>query len=229
MGGTVVFKELSEPIFLSTLNDKSLIVVSAIGRYPFLLSTDGLLNNLNEQITLKEKDRIMALDETYSAIKISSLLLSLNKKSVSLGIEEAAIVSNSNFTKAKFVRFDYSYILKYISNYDCVVVPGFIARDEFYHSTTLGRENSDLSAILYAKYLGVKNVDFIKDIDGVKDEKDNVLLENKFINEISYEKALEKALLNKMPISYDAIVLAKEFDIKISIKNRENSLLCIIK
>lgn len=55
MGGTVVFKELSEPIFLSTLNDKSLIVVSAIGRYPFLLSTDGLLNNLNEQITLKEK------------------------------------------------------------------------------------------------------------------------------------------------------------------------------
>ena len=45
MGGTVVFKELSEPIFLSTLNDKSLIVVSAIGRYPFLLSTDGLLNN----------------------------------------------------------------------------------------------------------------------------------------------------------------------------------------
>ena len=214
MGGTVVFKELSEPIFLSTLNDKSLIVVSAIGRYPFLLSTDGLLNNLGE---------------TYSAIKISSLLLSLNKKSVSLGIEEAAIVSNSNFTKAKFVRFDYSYILKYISNYDCVVVPGFIARDEFYHSTTLGRENSDLSAILYAKYLGVKNVDFIKDIDGVKDEKDNVLLENKFINEISYEKALEKALLNKMPISYDAIVLAKEFDIKISIKNRENSLLCIIK
>ena len=80
-----------------------------------------------------------------------------------------------------------------------------------------------------AKYLGVKNVDFIKDIDGVKDEKDNVLLENKFINEISYEKALEKALLNKMPISYDAIVLAKEFDIKIIIKNRENSLLCIIK
>ena len=48
MGGTVVYKELSEPIFLSTLNDKSLIVVSAIGRYPFLLSTDGLLNNLNE-------------------------------------------------------------------------------------------------------------------------------------------------------------------------------------
>ena len=43
------------------------------------------------------------------------------------------------------------------------------------------------------------------------------------------EKALEKALLNKMPISYDAIVLAKEFNIKISIKNRENSLLCIIK
>ena len=86
-----------------------------------------------------------------------------------------------------------------------------------------------MSAILYAKYLGVKNVDFIKDIDGVKDEKDNVLLENKFINEISYEKALEKALLNKMPISYDAIALAKEFDIKISIKNRENSLLCIIK
>ncbi len=63
----------------------------------------------------------------------------------------------------------------------------------------------------------------------MKDEKDNVLLENKFINEISYEKALEKALLNKMPISYDAIVLAKEFDIKISIKIEKNSLLCIIK
>ena len=40
MGGTVVYKELSEPIFLSTLNDKSLIVVSAIGRYPFLLSSE---------------------------------------------------------------------------------------------------------------------------------------------------------------------------------------------
>lgn len=229
MGGTVVLKELSNPIFLSSLNDKSIIVVSAIGRYPFLLSTDGLLNNLDKKITLKEKDRIMSIGETYAAVKISNLLLSLNKKSISLGLEEAAIISDSNYTKAKFVRFDYSYILKCLSNYDYVVAPGFIARDEFYHPTTLGRENSDLSAILYAKYLGVKIVDFIKDIDGVKDECNNALLNDKFINELTYEQGLKKALLNKVPISYDAILLAEENKIVIEIKNRKNDLLCIIK
>ena len=229
MGGTVVLKELTEPIFLSTLKDNSIIVVSAIGRYPYSFSTDGLIRSADEKISLKEKDRLMAIGETYSAIQVSSLLLSKNKKAISLGIEDAPIVTNSNYGKAEFIRFDYSHIKKMFFKYDFIIVPGFIGRDEYYHPTTIGRENSDLSAILYAKYLGIDSVNFIKDIDGVKEITNGQLNENLFVSKITYDLALVRAKDKMIPISYDAIKLASNLNIKINIKDRKDILMCVIE
>lgn len=230
-GGVVLKKELQTPLLFLKLSNiikhhKLILVASALGRYPYIFSTDGLTNSVQGDLTDKEKDRLLAIGETYSVIQVTAKLRELGYSVSSLGIEESLLVSDSTFSRAKIIKSESRFLFSALRESQIVVVPGFIARDEFYHPTTLKREGSDLSAVYYALSVKSKEVIYVKDIDYVARIGIDGY-ENRF-SEISLDDSTALAYFNHFPICYDALDKMRVANLKGIICSRDLSTLCSI-
>lgn len=84
------------------------------------------------------------------------------------------------------------YILPILKKYKVIVIPGFIAKDGKGRILTLGRGGSDISAILVAELLGIKEVIFFKDAGGIMSADPKIF---KKVKRIRYLEASKLALL----------------------------------
>ncbi len=148
-------------------NNKVLVVVSAMGRMGFPYSTDNLLK-LGSNALENEKDRIASCGEIISSVTFSSFLNMNEINAISLSYLESGIFINKSEEPYKIMKIDCKNIINKFTKYDVVIVPGFIAISSSNKEVvTLSRGDSDLTPILYAKTLNVKNVTLYKDVMGV--------------------------------------------------------------
>lgn len=231
-GGTVVYHELQKPHFFPCLanyfvDGPLVLVVSALGRKPYPYSTDGLVSAFGTDLTPAEKDRVLALGETYAVARCADLLRSIGYKTASLGLSESLLVTDSAFGRAHVLDLEPAALKNALSHSDIVVVPGFIARDRLFRPTTMGRESSDLSAVYYALATDCPVVRFVKDISGVFKFEAGKFIAATY-DFLTYEEALQLAEIGRLPLCGEAVKLARDKNIRMEIIDRNNAILCSV-
>lgn len=223
-GGTSVSDEESREYVYYRLKEfldqgnKVVVVVSAMGRAPSPYATDTLLS-LAQDIDGQDKDRLISLGETISAIVLGSLLKKKGLDAVILTAEQCGIITDSTWQKANVIGLDPTYLIEMNKQHDIVIVPGFQGMDREKRVTTLGRGGSDLTAMLVATELGLDEVFIYSDVDGVytKDPRKNP--DAKKYAVIDYDELLGLIYYGAKVMNEKSILWAKQHQIKAWVKS----------
>ncbi len=211
------FEELLK--IITSNNSKKIIVVSAMGRSGFPYATDSLLKLVNDKYLKQEEyHRIVSCGEIISSIVFNNYLRENNLNSCSVSYLKNGIILSNNK-----IILEEKYLKKLINEYDYLIVPGFVAKDQNNEIVTLGRGNSDLSAVLLAKMFSLNEVKLYKDVEGVLPFL-HYPIKCVLPYEILTSKELEILLTNGAKIiSLDSLSYAREYKINMHILPFENN------
>ncbi|MBN2236130.1 MAG: bifunctional aspartate kinase/homoserine dehydrogenase I [Bacteroidales bacterium] len=182
---------------------------------------------LTGDYSLKIKDLVLAHGELL-AIKLLSALLQKN------GIRNIPVDSrtffktDSNFGNAH-LKEDLSaknarLIFDQIPTDTLAIVSGFIASNTRNETTTLGRNGSNYSAALLAKFLDVKELQNYTHVDGIFTANPNQVEDARVIKHLNYQEASELANFGASILHAKTIIPLIEKQIPLRILNTFNSL-----
>ena len=231
-GGTSVanFEKMAEVCEIvkktkETGNDV-VIVVSAMGRKGDPYATDtllGLLEQVTDKPTDREKDMLMSCGEIISSTLMASMLTANGVDAVAFTGSQAGMMTNGVYSDAKIKDIDPSRIKAELENGNVVVVAGFQGGDDRGDINTLGRGGSDTSAVALGKALGCKYVEIYTDVDGIMTADPRVEPDAKVLDYIDYEEVFQMADKGAKVIHPRAVQIAKDGNITLAIKNTLNT------
>lgn len=221
-GGNILKDEAKRKMIYENIKQKKelgikiIMVVSAFGREKDSFSTDNLAKNI-ELLSDKDKDQIMTFGEIYSSLIIKNELLREGFKVNNLYYDEIGIFCDNTYQDGNIRYVDMSYLEEIINNNDIVVVPGFIGESSEGKIISLGRNTSDLTAVIIAKYFNLNTVNIIKEVDGVfkMDPKQG---ESKFIKNISYDEMISLVNAGSKMFAKKTLQYAKDNNIVLEVK-----------
>ncbi len=138
------------------------------------------------------KDLLLAQGEILSALVVSRLL---NDNGVPTQFVDSRhfFITDDLFGSANiYDELSRCLTKRYFEFFPQGVVPvvtGFLASTGSHVTTTLGRNGSNYSASLLAKYLGVKGVESYTDVDGIFTADPNVDTDAQLIPKLTFEEA----------------------------------------
>ena len=191
-------------------NNKIILVVSAIGRLNDPYSTDTLKrigNNLNK----KDYDYLIGLGEIISTLVSASNLKEYNPKVIRYN--KVGIKKDNKFI------LDNKYLINVLKDNNFIIVPGFIILNKDNELTTLDRGGSDLTAVLIAKMLNLKEITLYKETGGIMSGDPSLIASPYLIKYINYDEVYKLSKLGAKIIQKDAIKFSKENKIKILVKS----------
>ena len=103
-----------------------------------------------------------------------------------------------------------------------VIMPGFIARDNFGNDVTLGRGGSDYSASIIASICDAKKLDIWTDVSGMYTANPRIVKQAISIDSLSYQEAMELSHFGAKVIFPPTIQPVMNRNIPITIKNTFN-------
>ena len=242
-GGTSVanFEKMAEVCEIvkktkETGNDV-VIVVSAMGRKGDPYATDtllGLLEQVTNNPTDREKDMLMSCGEIISSTLMASMLTANGVEAVAFTGSQAGMMTNGVYSDAKIKDIDPSRIKRELEEGKVVVVAGFQGGDDRGDINTLGRGGSDTSAVALGKALGCKYVEIYTDVDGIMTADPRVEPDAKVLDYIDYEEVFQMADKGAKVIHPRAVQIAKDGNITLAIKNTlnpsyEGTKICSVK
>lgn len=195
---------------------KIVMVVSAFGREKDSFSTDNLAKNI-ELLSNKDKDQVMTFGEIYSSLIIKNELLREGFKVNNLYYDEIGIMCDDNYQDGNIKGINMNYLEEVIESNDVVVVPGFIGESSEGKIISLGRNTSDLTAVIIAKYFNLNKVNIIKEVDGVY-KKDPKKEESKLIKQLSYDEMIALIKAGSKMFSKKTLEYAKDNKVIIEVK-----------
>lgn len=213
------------------------IVVSAMGRKGDPYATDtllGLLEQVTNNPTDREKDMLMSCGEIISSTLMASMLTANGVNAVAFTGSQAGMMTNGVYSDAKIKDIDPSRIKAELENGKVVVVAGFQGGDDRGDINTLGRGGSDTSAVAFGKALGCKYVEIYTDVDGIMTADPRVEPDAKVLDYIDYEEVFQMADKGAKVIHPRAVQIAKDGNITLAIKNTlnpsyEGTKICSVK
>jgi len=110
-----------------------------------------------------------------------------------------------------------NYLEEVIDDNGVVIIPGFIGESSEGRIISLGRNTSDLTAVIIAKYFNLDKANIIKEVDGVF-KKDPKKEQSKLINNISYDEMLALIKAGSNMFSKKTLEYAKDNDVLIEVK-----------
>lgn len=232
-GGTVLKEEKNRIKIYSDIKDKInkgikiFMVVSAFGRDKDSFSTDNLSKNI-ELLDNKDKDQIMTFGEVYSSLIIKNELLREKINAVSVTYDEIGIVCDNNYQDGNIIGVDMSYLKELINNYEVVVIPGFIAESMEGKIISLGRNTSDLTALIIGDYFNLDKVNVIKEVEGVYKKDPKFEKSKKVIKNVSYEEMISLIKAGSKMFALKSLEYAKDKKIVIDVKGLSNDAGTII-
>ncbi len=197
------------------LNDKKLIVV--------LSAMSGVTNKMQEYIDkiesneIVENDLILTSGEAVSVGLLSAILKKRNIKSIPLLGWQIPIITDSNHQKAKILNIDKGRIVKYLKNYDVIVVAGFQGVDIDGNITSLGRGGSDTTAVAIAAAVDADRCDIYTDVDGVYTTDPNLEPKAKKINKLAFEEMLEMSSTGAKVLHTRSVELAMKNNLTLQV------------
>ena len=180
---------------------------------------DGI--SLLGELSLRSMDLVMSFGERLSVRLIAFILAANNIKAAYLD-SRTVIKTDSNFGRAEILRKETEEKIRAhfkTAKKTVQIATGFIGSTLEGHTTTVGRDGSDLSAAVFAAALGAKKLEIYVDVDGIL-TADPRFVKNAFrIEEISYTEAMEISHFGARVIFPPSIKPALEKGITIFIRN----------
>lgn len=178
---------------IKQLSDKYTImavVVSAMGKTTNNL--DALAHRVANNPDKRELDALLATGEMQSAALLSMRLTTIGIPAKGYNAYQCGIQTDNHFGNAQIQHIGMERINLL---YGIPVIAGFQGVTGQGDLTTLGREGSDISAVVIAAALGADFCWFFKDGGGIYDKNPSKDTNARLFREISYTKMLE--LLNE--------------------------------
>jgi len=176
------------------------------------------------KLSPKSLDCLLSFGERFSILVVSGALNAAGIKAKALTGQEAGIVTDSNFGRARPLHSTMENSVKeavgpLLKDGFVPVVAGFIAADKEANITTMGRGGSDYTASLLGRCLSAKEVQIWTDVDGILSTDPRIVPEAKLINTLSYVEAMDLAYFGAKVIHSKMIAPAMDADIPVRIKN----------
>lgn len=191
-------------------NNKIILVVSAIGRINDPYSTDTL-KRLGNNLDKSDYDYLIGLGEIISTLVSASNLKEYNPKVIRYN--KVGIKKDNKFI------LDNKYLINVLKDNNFIIVPGFIILNKDNELTTLDRGGSDLTAVLIAKMLNLKEITLYKETGGIMSGDPSLIASPYLIKYINYDEVYKLSKLGAKIIQKDAIRFSKENKIKILVKS----------
>lgn len=222
-GGTSLKTESDRRQVINILKEelkshRLVVVVSAMGRFPDSYATDTLLQMVSH-LTKKEQDEIMACGEMISSHLLCNECVKDGVKATCLNVLENGIITDQNYGNGHILSVNSNCIYQQLKEYELVIVPGFFGTNKSHFMTSLGRGGSDLSAVVIADGLGLKEVTIYSDVEGIYSADPKQISEAILYEHVNISQALALSDLNVPVIQKKACQWANEKKIKMILKS----------
>jgi aspartate kinase len=194
-----------------------LVVVSAMGD-----TTDYLLklaHQASSRPDQRELDHLLATGEQISITLLAMVLRNMKIKASSYTAMQVGIFTENVHNKARIVDIRKQTLLESFRDNQVIVVAGFQGVTPNGDVTTLGRGGSDTTAVALAAALGLPECDIYTDVDGIYTADPRVIPKAQLLDRISYDEVVEMARLGAQVIHPRAVELARQYKIKLRIRN----------
>ncbi|QES87541.1 bifunctional aspartate kinase/homoserine dehydrogenase I [Rhizosphaericola mali] len=174
-----------------------------------------------QELSPATKDRIVGYGELLSSKIISAYLESIKVKNVWMD-SRAVIETNNNYS---YAAVDFEKTNVKIKDFlksnpaNLYMAPGFIARGNNGHATTLGRGGSDYSAAIYAAAVDAPSLEIWTDVSGMMTADPRWVPSAKPIPMISYKEAMELSHFGAKVIYPPTILPVMQKNIPVWVKN----------
>jgi aspartate kinase len=180
-----------------------------------------------KEVTPRVRDYVASFGELMSTPILWGCLNSIGVKAEWLTGWDAGIVTDSNYGEARpFIELSKlqlrSKLQPMIDKGIVPVVTGYIAKSQDGSITTLGRGGSDYTATLVAAALKADEVWLWTDVDGLMTADPRLEPSAKTIEELSFEEAVEMAILGVKRMHPRALEPAMVDNIPVRIRNTFN-------
>ena len=184
----------------------------------------GLLDGLFEsgEFTPQAKDALSSFGERLSSVIVAMALRKSGISTMHFDSRMLVRTDKQHVQATPLLKETYANVREVVGSVGGGVVPvlgGFIASSSDGVTTTLGRNSSNLTAVLVAAALDAKEVEIWTDVDGIFLHDPRDVCDQYPIEELSFDDALELAHRGAKVLHAGAVLLAREEGITISIRN----------
>lgn len=198
---------------------KIVVVVSAMSGTTGNLKTAMLdVNNRAPQSAL---DAALATGEMLSACLMEAAISRLDITVTSLCGYSLGIHTNSDFGRASIEEVDSTPILNALENNDVVIVTGGQAIDRSGRLTMLGRNSSDLTAVVIAAALKCSSCEIYSDVCGVYTADPYIVPGARLIPELTYGAIAQMSRHGAKVLHHRAVEYAEQHRVSIICKSLE--------
>lgn len=204
------YSELAERLArrIETEGRSLVVVVSAMPG-----ETERLRERLHEVDPHPEDARtagLLTLADTVSAQLLAVAMHRTGRTATVLAGHQLGLTTDDTFMWAKVARMDPGPLVAATAAHDVVVVPGGQAVDDHRRPTWLGKNSSDLTAVLIAAALGGDTCEVYSDVDGIYSADPRVVAGTRLLKEVSYDTASLMSLHGAKVLHRRAVHTAKQ-------------------
>ena len=178
--------------------------------------------NITRELTYKILDKILAYGELISTELIKNYISDEIFKFDATDV----IITDSNYGNANpIIEISKEKFLKILKHNQAIkyLTQGFIGKDINNNITTMGFESSNLTAVLFANFLDLKEIFIYTNVNGIRNIDPSLYNETKCIYSIDYDNAYNLSKLGLKLIYPKMIEIAKKNNIQILFSNFNNS------
>ena len=191
------------------VHDKSIVVVSAMGKTTNNLTAE--ICELSNTPPKREVDQLLSIGETKSSALLSTALCDLGVNAISLTGWQAGIFTDKTFGGAFIEDIEESVLMRFLQDYDVLVVTGFQGVTINGDVTTLGKGGSDTTAVALASTFGCK-CEIYTDVEGIFTVDPKVLPNAKKLERISYAELMESSASGAKVMETRSIEIASKYN-----------------
>lgn len=195
-------------------NEKPVIVVSAMS------GTTGRLKETAASIDTCYRsevgDQLLSTGEMVSMALLRIACEKIGLKTNAMTGYEMGIRTDGRFGRAKVIALENAPLVKSVEKNDITILCGGQGITDENKIAMLGRNSSDLTAILAASMLGIKKCQIFSDVPGVYTVDPHIVPNAKCISRISYDQAIMLSRSGAKVLHQGCIEKARELTIAIS-------------
>ncbi|AEH82314.1 uridylate kinase [Sinorhizobium meliloti] len=200
--------------------NKIVVVVSAMKGETDSLKAQML--EVNKEASPSNLDAAMATGEMISACRLEAAVSRLGISVTSLNGYGLGIGTNSDFGRATVESVDPRPIRSALQEHDVVIAAGAQAINQSGRLTFLGRNASDLTAVVIASMLEEHACEIYSDVPGVYTGDPNLIAEAQLIPEIAYEAIAAMSRYGAKVLHHGAVEYAEKHGVTIFCKSLTN-------
>jgi len=195
------------------------VVVSAMGRFPYPYSTDSLLQLVRKETKPKHKDLIISCGEAISVAVIADLLEAEGMAAETMVFDKIGVLTNDRFGDAEILEINIAPIMKALKNGSVAVIAGFQGMTAEHKIATLGRGGSDTTATALGAALKADLVEIYTDVDGVFSADPKIVPDAYTMSDITFEEVGEMAHHGAKVLHPKAVSFALEAKVPIRVRS----------